>query len=245
MALFILILTGTDGIGQSTSGSITGTVKDTAGAPIADAAVSITEPSTKFARQVKSNNVGVFVAPQLPPGKYNIAVEKSGFKRLEKTEIVLTAIGLVNAGDFVLDVGTVSETVTVTADSGRVEIQSESGERSGVVTGTQIKELALNGRNYQDFLKTLPGVLTGTVTGSQVSSSTGRLGDYSVNGTRTNQKELTVDGSSDIDTGNNFDTHASLNPDAIAEMKVLTSNFQAEYGRAGGAFIAVVSKSGT
>src|SRR5262249_58742915 len=59
------------------------------------------------------------------------------------------------------------------------------------------------------------------------------------------QKELTVDGASDIDTGNNVDTHAALNPDAIAEVKVLTSNFQAEYGRAGGAFVAVVSKSGT
>jgi carboxypeptidase family protein/TonB-dependent receptor-like protein len=244
-ALLLVILTAPYGMGQSTSGSITGTVKDTAGAPITDAVVVITEPSTRLSRQVKSNNTGVFVAPQLPPGKYNVSVEKNGFKRLEKNEIILNAIDLVNAGDFVLDVGEVTETVTVTADSGRMEIQSESGERSGVVTGTQIKELALNGRNYQDFLKTLPGVLTGTVTGSQVSSSTGRLGDYSVNGTRTNQKELTVDGSSNIDTGNNVDTHASLNPDAIAEMKVLTSNFQAEYGRAGGAFIAVVSKSGT
>jgi Carboxypeptidase regulatory-like domain/TonB-dependent Receptor Plug Domain len=244
-ALLLVLLTASAGYGQSTSGSITGTVKDTAGAPIVDAAVVITEPSTKRSRQIKTNNAGIFVAPQLPPGKYNIAVEKSGFKRFEKTEIILNAIDLVNAGDFVLDVGEVSDTVTVTADSGRIEVQSESGERSGVVTGTQIKELALNGRNYQDFLKTLPGVITGTVTGSQISSSTGRLGDYAVNGTRTNQKELTVDGSSNIDTGNNVDTHASLNPDAIAEMKVLTSNFQAEYGRAGGAFIAVVSKSGT
>jgi hypothetical protein len=244
-ALLLVVLTASAGYGQSTSGSITGTVKDAAGAPIADAVVNITEPSTRLSRQIRTNNGGIFVAPQLPPGKYNIAVEKSGFKRLEKTEIILNAIDLVNAGDFVMDVGEVTETVTVTADSGRIEIQSETGERSGVVTGTQIKELALNGRNYQDFLKTLPGVLTGTVTGSQISSSTGRLNDYSVNGTRTNQKELTVDGSSNIDTGNNFDTHASLNPDAIAEMKVLTSNFQAEYGRAGGAFIAVVSKSGT
>ncbi len=244
-ALLLVVLTASASYGQSTSGSITGTVKDAAGAPIVDAIIIITEPSTKLSRQVRTNNGGIFVAAQLPPGKYNIAVEKSGFKRLEKTEIILNAIDLLNAGDFVLDVGAVTETVTVTADSGRIEIQSESGERSGVVTGTQIKELALNGRNYQDFLKTLPGVITGTVTGSQISSSTGRLGDYAINGTRTNQKELTVDGSSNIDTGNNFDTHASLNPDAIAEMKVLTSNFQAEYGRAGGAFISVVSKSGT
>jgi hypothetical protein len=244
-ALALVLMAATTGLGQSTSGSITGTVKDGAGAPVPDAAVLVTNPATNLTRKVMTNSAGVFTATQLPPGNYTVAVEKTGFKKLEKTNIILNAIDLVNAGDFTLDVGAVTDTVTVSAETARIEIQSETGERSGLVTGTQIKDLALNGRNYQDFLRTLPGVITGTVTGSQTSSSTGRLGDYSVNGTRTNQKELTVDGSSNIDTGNNFDTHASLNPDAIAEVKVLTSNFQAEYGRAGGAFIAVVSKSGT
>jgi hypothetical protein len=244
-ALALVLLATTTGLGQSTSGSITGTVKDGAGAPVPDAAVLVTNPATNLTRKVMTNSAGVFTATQLPPGNYTVTVEKTGFKKLEKTSIILNAIDLINAGDFTLDVGAVTDTVTVSAEAARIEIQSETGERSGLVTGTQIKDLALNGRNYQDFLRTLPGVITGTVTGSQTSSSTGRLGDYSVNGTRTNQKELTVDGSSDIDTGNNFDTHASLNPDAIAEVKVLTSNFQAEYGRAGGAFIAVVSKSGT
>lgn len=231
--------------GQSTSGSISGTVKDSNDSPIAEANVTIANPAVNLSRRVKTNSQGVFIAPQLPPGSYNVTVEKNGFKKFEKTGVVLNAIDLVNTGDYILEVGAVTDTVTVSAEAARIEIQSESGERSGVVTGSQLKGLALNGRNYQDFLKTLPGVITGTVTGSQVSSSTGRLGDYSVNGTRTNQKELTVDGSSDIDTGNNVDTHASLNPDAIAEVKVLTSNFQAEYGRAGGAFISVVTKSGT
>src|SRR5262249_11569309 len=213
--------------------------------PITDANVLVSNPATNLTRKVMTNSSGVFTVTQLPPGNYNIAVEKSGFKKLEKTNIILNAIDLINAGDFTLDVGAVTDTVTVTADAGRIEIQSETGERSGLVTGTQLKDLALNGRNYHDFFKTLPGVITGNVNSGQIASSTGSLGSFNVNGTRTNQKELTVDGSSDIDTGNNFDTHASLNPDAIAEVKVLTSNFQAEYGRAGGAFIAVVSKSGT
>src|SRR5262245_31925133 len=244
-ALALVLLAATTGLGQSTSGSITGTVKDGAGAPIPDATILVTNPSTNLTRKVATNSAGVFTAPQLPPGTYTVAVEKTGFKKLEKTNIILNAIDLVNAGDFTLDLGAVTDTVTVSAETARIDIQSQTGERSGLVTGTQVKDLALNGRNYQDFLRTLPGVITGTVTGSQTSSSTGTLGNYSVNGTRTNQKELTVDGSSDIDTGNNFDTHASLNPDAIAEVKVLTSNFQAEYGRAGGAFISVVSKGGT
>ncbi|HEY6402201.1 MAG TPA: carboxypeptidase regulatory-like domain-containing protein, partial [Blastocatellia bacterium] len=244
-ALGLVVLATTAGVGQSTSGSITGTVKDGAGAPVPEANVLITNPATNLTRKATTNSAGVFTVPQLPPGNYTVAVEKAGFKKFEKTNIALSAIDLVNAGDFTLDVGAVTDTVTVSADAAQIQIQSQTGERSGLVTGTQIKDLALNGRNYQDFLRTLPGVITGTVTGSQTSSSTGRLGDYSVNGTRTNQKELTVDGSSNIDTGNNVDTHASLNPDAIAEVKVLTSNFQAEYGRAGGAFISVVSKSGT
>src|SRR5581483_7969794 len=244
-ALLLTFLFAPASFGQSTSGSITGTVKDNAGAPIADANVTIINPATNATRQVSTNSAGIFSAAQLPPGNYTVTVEKSGFKKLEKTGIVLNAIDLVNAGDFVLDVGAVTDTVTVTADQARVEIQSETGERSGVVTNTQLRELALNGRDYLNFLKTLPGVITGNVNAGQTSSSTGTLGNFNVNGTRSNQKELTVDGSSDIDTGNNADTHASLNPDAIAEVKVLTSNFQAEYGRAGGAFVAVVSKSGT
>ncbi len=235
----------TAAFGQSTSGSITGTVKDNNGAPIADASVKIINSATNATRQVSANHAGVFTVTQLQPGVYTVSVEKSGFKKLEKTGIVLNAINLVNAGDFTLDVGAVSDTVTVTADTGHIEIQSETGERSGLVTGAQLRDLALNGRNYQDFLKTLPGVITGNVNAGQIASSTGSLGSFNVNGTRNNQKELTVDGSSDLDTGNNVDSHAAVNPDAIAEFKVLTSNFQAEYGRAGGAFIAVVTKSGT
>jgi len=243
--LSIVLLAALAGLGQSTSGSITGTVIDSTGAFVPDASVSVSNQGTHLTRSVKTNNEGVFVVPQLPPGSYKIVVEKSGFKKFEKTDVVLNAIEVVNTGRFALQVGEVTDTVTVMADAAPMEIQSETGERSGVVTGTQLKDLALNGRNYHDFLKTLPGVITGNVNAGQVSSSTGSLGNFSVNGTRTNQKELTVDGSSDIDTGNNSDTHASLNPDAIAEVKVLTSNFQAEYGRAGGAFISVVSKSGT
>src|SRR5215813_12197262 len=244
-ALALVLLAATMGLGQSTTGSITGTVKDNTGAPITDANVLVSNPATNLTRKVTTNSSGVFTATQLPPGNYTISIEKSGFKKLEKTNIILNAIDLINAGDFTLDVGAVTDTVTVTADAGRIEIQSETGERSGLVTGTQLKDLALNGRNYHDFFKTLPGVITGNVNSGQIASSTGSLGNFNVNGTRSNQKELTVDGSSDIDTGNNVDTHAALNPDAIAEVKVLTSNFQAEYGRAGGAFISVVSKSGT
>ncbi len=243
--LSLVVSAAVPAFAQSTSGAISGTVTDTSDQVVPDATVTLTERATGATRSMRTNSEGRFVAPQLRPGGYDVTVEKAGFKKLVKTDIVLSAIQQMNAGTFVLDVGEIAESVTVAADAGMIQLQSQTGERSGLVSGTQLTELALNGRSYHDFLKTLPGVITGNVNAGQVASSTGSLGNYSVNGTRTNQKELTVDGSSNIDTGNNFDTHASLNPDAIGEIKVLTSNFQAEYGRAGGAFISVVSKSGT
>jgi hypothetical protein len=233
--------------GQSTSGTISGVVKDSTGAPVPDAAVTVTNPSTNYTRQLTTNNEGTFSAPQTPPGTYTITVEKSGFKKLEKTEVVLNAAGVVNAGNFTLEVGQVSDTVTVTAAAAQLEIQSESGERSGLITNQQLTDVAINGRNSFNYMKTLPGIAVGAngLNFGQTSDSSGALGSFTVNGTRTNQKEVTIDGSSNIDTGSNGGTHASLNPDAIAEIKVLTSNFQAEYGRAGGAFIAFVTKGGT
>ena len=176
--------------GQSTSGTITGSVKDTEGAPVVDASIKVSDPATNLSRTIKTNSLGVFSVPHLPPGTYTVTVERAGFKKLEKTGIVLNATDLVNAGDFTLDVGAVTDTVTIVADAGRLEIQSETGERSGVITGSQLKDLAINGRNYHDFLKTLPGIVTGNVNSGQVSSSTGSLSNFSVNGTR-NKPERT------------------------------------------------------
>jgi hypothetical protein len=245
LSVFGLLLGGTALFGQSTSGSITGTVRDNAGALIPEATVTVANAATNLKRTVTSNSEGGFVVAQLPPGNYTVTVEKSGFKQLEKSGVVLSAIEHLNAGDFTLEIGNVKEVITVTAEASQLQIQSETGERSGVVTSSQLKDLALNGRNALDFMKTLPGVAVGNVAFGQTATSTSNLGAFNVNGTRSNQKELTIDGSSDVDTGNNVDTHASLNPDAIAEIKVLTSNYQAEYGRAAGGFIAIVTKSGS
>src|SRR5262249_60629722 len=98
-----------------------------------------------------------------------------------------------------------------------------------------------NGRNIIDFVKVMPGV----VSDFDVSvSGRGGLDSFNVNGTRSNQHQFTIDGSSNVDTGNNGVLHVALNPDAIAEFKVLTSNYQAEYGKAGGGQLVVVTKSG-
>lgn len=242
--LTMAVFAGLGGIllGQSATGSITGTVKDSTGAVIPGATVTVTNPANKVTETATSGDDGVFVLPQLPPGKYTVTAELPGFKKAEKTDVFLTPTTKLNAGDFVLEVGAVNEAVTVSADTGQLQIKSESGEKSDLITNVQIKDLALNGRNMLDLLKTVPGIVS-TVNG-QVSGP-GGLGSFNINGTRGNQHEFVIDGSSDVDTGSNGTLHVTVNPDAVSEAKILTSNYQAEYGKAGGGFIQLVTKSGT
>jgi hypothetical protein len=169
-------------------------------------------------------------------------VEASGFKKYEKTDVVLSAADKLNAGDFVLTVGASAESVTVTADAAQLQLQPNSSERSDLITSKQLNDVALNGRMVLDYVKLIPGV-TSWFDGS--AATTWGLGAFSVNGTRPNEKEFTIDGASNVDTGYNGGGHVTINPDAISEMKVLTSNYQAEFGKAAGGQVAVATKSGT
>src|SRR5262249_51885445 len=122
-------------------------------------------------------------------------------------------------------------------------IKTESGEPSDLVTNRQIRGLALNGRNILDLTKTIPGIInTSQAANSTVTNATGT---FTINGVRSNMHEVTVDGSTNLNTGNNSGLLGTLNPDAVAEIKILTSNYQAEYGRAGGGFVQLTTCSGT
>jgi len=229
-------------LAQVTSGTIFGTVKDTSGALVSGAIVTIANPSNGLVRTVTTSDTGEFVAPGLLPGKYHITVEAQGFKKLESSGFVLGAADKLSAGDLVLAVGAVTAQVTVTADSGQIQLQSNSGERSDVITDKQLNDVAMNGRNVLDYMKLIPGVTSafnGTV------SSTGGIDSFNINGTRANEHEFTIDGASNVDTGNNGGTHVTINPDAIDEVRVLTSNYAAEFGKAAGGQVAITTKSGT
>jgi hypothetical protein len=227
---------------QVTSGTIFGTVKDSSGGVIADAKVTVSSATIGLTRSINSSPDGNFVFPNLQPGTYTISVEAPGFKKAETTGLVLSATDKLNAGDFVLQVGAAGATVTVSADAAQLELQSNSGERSDLITSKQLNDVALNGRMVLDYMKLVPGVVS-QYDGS--ASGTGGLDQFNINGTRANEHEYTIDGASNVDTGNNGGTHVTLNPDAIEEMKILTSNYQAEFGKAGGGQIAVVTKGGT
>jgi hypothetical protein len=225
------------------SGSITGTVEDSSGGVLPGASVTATNTTQYATFNAVTSAQGVFVFAEIPPGTYTIAVELSGFKRVEKRDVVLSTASKTNAGVFVLDVGNVSETVTVAAEATQILLKTESAERSDLVTNTQLRELALNGRNIADLFKTIPGVIAG---GTQTTSTVQNVvGSFSINGTRANQHEYTVDGVTNLNLGNNTGALVTLNPDAVEEVKVLTSNYQAEYGRAGGGYIALTTRGGT
>ena len=228
---------------QVTSGTILGSVQDSTGAAIPGATVTATAPTVGITRTVVTSGNGTFSLPNLDASTYDIAVSARGFQSRTKTGVVLSSADKLNAGVFKLTVGEATASVTVEADSGQLQLQANSGERSDLITGKQLNDIALNGRNVLDILRVIPGVAG--YGGSFGVSGTGGLSSYSVNGTRTNQHEFTIDGASNVDTGDNGGTQVTINTDAIAEVKVLTSNFQAEFGKAGGGSIIVTSRGGT
>lgn len=227
---------------QVTSGSIFGSVADTTGAVVPGATVTATDANIGVTRIARSAGNGTFSLSNLPPGTYSISVQATGFQTSEKSGVILSSAMALNAGVFTLAVGSQATTVTVKANTGQLQIQASSGERSDLITGKQLNDIALNGRNVLDLLRIIPGI---EGVGSFGSSSTGGLTSYSVNGTRTNQHEFMIDGASDVDTGDNGGTQVTINTDAIAEVRVLTSNYQAQFGKAGGGAIIVTSRGGT
>jgi Carboxypeptidase regulatory-like domain/TonB-dependent Receptor Plug Domain len=229
--------------GQSGAGSITGTVKDSNGAAVAGAIVTIVNPAKSIAQTATANEDGIFVFPQLPPGDYTISVEKVGFKKVEKSNVVLSTADKLNAGDFVLAVGEVAETIQVQADTGQLQLKSESGERSDLITNRQIRDIAINGRNILDLTRVTPGIINVNQQAQSTVNNAG--GTFTVNGLRSNMHEITLDGATNFNLGNNTGLLVTISPDAVAEFKVLTSNYQAEYGRAAGGFVQVVTRSGT
>jgi hypothetical protein len=241
--LAMALIAAAAGIASAQTGSITGTVKDPNGAVVPGASVTVADSTRGITQTVQTNDEGVFVFPQLPPGSYTVTVEKQSFKRSGKTDVTLSAGDKLNAGDFQLEPGNISATVQVQADAGQLLLKSESGERADVISGSQLRNIGLNGRNTMDMVKLVPGVISGGFSGG--SSSLTITSGLNINGTRADQHEVTVDGVTNFNLGNNTSALVTVNPDAVEEVKILTSNYQAEYGRSGGGYIGLTTRSGT
>ena len=183
---------------------------------------------------------GLFTVTDLLAGRYEVTVTLSGFKTYVQRDVVLSANERVALRPIALEVGTLNETVAVTAEAARV--QTLSGERSGTITQDQIQDVTLKGRDYMQMLRHIPGVVD---TQNREAPGWNNLGGITINGGRNNTVNLTYDGVTNLDTGSNTGPFLAPGLDSIAEIKVLTSNYQAEYGRSSGGTINVVTKSGS
>jgi len=224
---------------QSTSGSMSGTVQDKNGAAISNARVVVTDQSRQTSFATTTDGEGRFTFAQLQPSRYNIKVESSGFRKLELKNVVLNANDKLSVGDMTLEVGAVEQVVEVVSEG--QQLKTESGERSDALVGEQLQNVAVNSRTYLALAAVTPGVV---VTGNFQTAGHAGLGTISANGARFNQNQLTLNGVGNVDTGNNGDQLATVSLDSVQEYKILTSNYQAEYGRSAGAQINVVTKSG-
>ncbi len=220
---------------QGTTGKITGVVTDPTGAVVPNAAVTVTNVATNISHPTTTNASGLYQVLQLPIGMYRVTAQAPGFEQTTIASKTSLEINQTLRIDVQLQVGKVSGAVTVESNATQVETQNSTV--GATVSGQAIFELPLNGRDTLDLLKTQPGV---SVTNPDSSAA----GNYSIGGMRTDSVTYLLDGGLNNDLLSNG-VVADPNPDAIAEFRVLESNYDAEYGRNAGGIVSVVTKSGT
>jgi len=223
-------------------GSFTGTILDNTGAVISGAQVSVSDPKTGFRRNTMSNSDGNYIVAGLGAGTYDVTVSAPGFEKYQAHGVILR-VGEKIRVDTKLTVGKVTSEIVV--EGGAVgKVETQSSELAGTITGDQISQLELNGRDFTTLIKLIPGVSDQT---GQDDGTVGPQGSvsYSVNGGRTEYNNWQVDGGEILDTGSNANINVYPNIDALAEVRVLTSTYGAQYGRNGSGTIEAVTKSGT
>ncbi|MGH9660753.1 MAG: carboxypeptidase regulatory-like domain-containing protein, partial [Bryobacteraceae bacterium] len=228
---------------QESRASLAGVVTDPTQASVAGAAVKLTNSNTGIAFDTTSNSAGEYRFLFLNPGTYQLKVEMAGFRALERTGIVLQ-VGQSAAIDLALQVGAMAETVTVTSSSALLE--TEKSDRGVVVDKMRITDLPLNVRNPIMLTALSPGI---THTGGQAHLnpfSNSGISSWSVNGGLNNNTEFIMDGAPNNAFSGRQNRIAYVPPaDAVEEFKVMTTVYDAQYGKTGGGVINVSSKSGT
>ena len=226
--------------GQTTTGTLVGTVVDPADAAVAGTTVEVKNTATGAVFTTTTGTEGIFRFNSLVPATYNLTVKPAtGFKTYTQSDIEVTASEVRDLGKIALSLGAITENVSVTAVA--TPVQTASGENSKLIEKEQFDKLTLKGRDMFGLMLTLPGV---TVT-QRDTTSENTVGSVRINGAPYASANFTVDGITDLDTGSNGTSHFEPNMDSIAEMRVLTSNYQAEYGRNANGVISVVTKGGS
>src|SRR5262245_13813670 len=223
------------------TGIVTGTVVDVSGSVLPGATVTLTNEATTNLRTMTTNERGEFTFRAVQPGTYTVVVELPGFHKFERRQNVVNASSQLSLGTVKLEVGAVTEVVTVTAQGTVVE--TKNSDYSGLLTSTQIAQIQTKGRDVVNLLRLLPGVhyendieAMGDSFGSQIPN---------IGGQRRGWNQVTVDGLNGNELSGTSRMNSSLNLDAIAEVKVLLNSYKAEFGHSAGANIQIVSKSGS
>src|SRR5271165_364562 len=229
-------------VGQGLTGEISGRVQDPSDKLVEGANVLLTNPATGLTREMRTNASGEFVFPEVLPGRFDLLVQSAGFKKFEEKEILVSASEHLVLEPVVLAIGDVTDTISV--NSTTAPLDTESSDRSGVIDSVQLQELSLKGRDYLGMLKLLPGVLDTASPTREAPGNRAILGLY-FNGNRQGTLNLNLDGISTLTLGGGTGPFLEASVDAVAEVKVLLTNYQAEYGRSVGGTINTVTKSGS
>jgi Carboxypeptidase regulatory-like domain len=227
--------------GQNISGSLSGTVQDSSGAAFAGAGVKVSNLQTGFVRTSKTNAEGFFSFPDLTPGTYNLEVSAAGFKLYRQEKIDINSGDSRSTGAIKMELGAISESVTVSAEATAVSLGGS--ERTGVLSAEDIQGMALRGRDFMDAIGLLPGVVD--TNESREAPNPGSVAGIFIAGGRDNSKNITIDGVTNMDTGNNNATHNMPSMDSVAEVSVKMSNYGAENGRNSGGAINIITRGGS
>ena len=226
--------------GQTGTTSLRGSILDKTGAAIVGAKVTIRDPELSFERSTTSGATGQYEFLALPPGTYILAVEKENFQRYLQSNLQLL-VNLPTTQDVVLQVGAASQTIEVSAQA--VTLNTTDASIGNAFNENQVKQLPMEGRNVPDLLSLQPGV---AYTGNRADVPTWDTRNGAVNGARSDQSNVTVDGVEANDIGGAaFTSVLPVTLDSVQEFRVTTSNYNADQGGSSGAQVAMVTKSGT
>src|SRR6266705_1429356 len=249
MIVALMVLAAAPGRAQTFRGTILGTVTDATGGVVPGAMVTVRNVDTGLLRNTETQADGSYRVPELPIGTYDVSVEKSGFQTsvTNGVKVDVAAERRVDAG---LKPGEVKEQISVSGEE-LVEIETTNDTLGGTLTQESVKDLPINGRDYNKLIYLNPGVAGSP---DQITDSPGSFGEFSMNGARGRSNNYLLDGTDmndgyrndpAINQGGVFATPSAILPiDAVAELRVL-SNGEAEYGRNSGAIVNIVTKSGT
>jgi len=228
---------------QTVTSNVIGTVTDPTGANVPGAEIQVKAQATGAVRTATANAEGVFRITNLAPGAYTLTVKAAGFKTYEQSALNLASQETRDLGSLQLTLGSAVEQVSVTAVA--TPVQTASSEKSSLVDGAQLNQIAIKGRDMFAMLSLIPGIVN-----TSPGETTTEYGIYylNINGAQgtggAGRNNVTVDGIGNMDTGGEWTTLYEPNMDSVAEVRVLTSNYQAEYGHMAGAQISVITKGG-